>query len=166
MKRISTKTGDQGQTSLRGGIRVEKDDLRIETNGQLDMLNSLLGLLRASLSSPAPLLLDLQHELMALMSHVATPEGGQNPRPLHTGDLTLRMEQAISEAMPPKGFVVPGDGGGLSALAHVARAQARTVERRLWTLHRQHPLDEGILRMMNRLSDYLFVLAGKIEDER
>lgn len=159
MKQISTKTGDLGQTSLRGGIRVEKDDLRIETNGQIDMLNSLLGLLRTCLSSPVPLLVDIQHELMTLMSHVATPDDQQNPRPLHADGLTLRMEQAISEATPPKGFVTPGDNGQPSALAHVARAQARAVERRLWTLHRQHPLDEGVMRMMNRLSDYLFVLA-------
>ena len=154
MKQIYTKTGDQGQTSLRGGVRVDKDDVRIEANGQLDMLNSLLGLARAGLQADdEALVCDVQRELMTVMSHVATPDGAVNPRPLHCDALTLRMEQAIDAAPHPAGFVIP------QGIIHVARAQARTVERRLWTLHRQHPLDAGILRMINRLSDYLFVLA-------
>lgn len=78
MKQIYTKTGDQGTTSLRGGQRVPKDDPRIEANGQLDMLNALLGLLPAD-----ALLSDVQRELMVVMSHVATPDGQQNPRQLH-----------------------------------------------------------------------------------
>lgn len=97
------------------------------------------------------------------MSHVATPDGKSNPRRLHTEELTLQMEKAIDAAPKEGGFVVPGDGSSLSAFLHVARTQTRTVERRLWTLNRQYPVDESILRMMNRLSDYLFVLA--IENE-
>lgn len=155
MKQIYTKTGDEGQTSLRGGVRVSKDDVRIEANGQLDMLNSLLGLMRASLhGDDAGLVGDIQRELMTVMSHIATPDGEVNPRTLHCDALTQRMEQAIDAAPHPAGFVIP------QGIIHVARAQARTVERRLWTLHRQHPLDATILRMMNRLSDYLFVLAS------
>ena len=148
MKQIYTKTGDQGETSLRGGERVPKDDPRIEANGQLDMLNSLLGMLPQQ-----PLLADVQRELMTVMSHVATPDGEQNPRPLHCDELTARMERCIDAAREPGGFVVP------TGLIHVVRAQCRTAERRLWTVHRQHPLDPSILRMLNRLSDYLFVLA-------
>lgn len=152
MKEIYTKTGDAGMTSLRGGVRVPKDDLRIETNGQLDMLNSLLGM---CLIDNGPLIEAVQRELMAVMSHVATPDGEKNPRQLHCDELTARMEQAIDQLRgeAPTGFVVP------HGILHVARAQARTAERRLWTLHREHPLDESILRMMNRLSDYLFALA-------
>ena len=146
MKQIYTKTGDQGTTSLRGGQRVPKDDPRIEANGQLDMLNALLGLLPAD-----ALLSDVQRELMVVMSHVATPDGQQNPRQLHCDELTLRMEQAIDAvASRSTGFVVP------QGLWHVARAQCRTAERRLWTVNREHPLDASILRMVNRLSDYLF----------
>ena len=152
MKQIYTKTGDQGTTSLRGGQRVPKDDPRIEANGQLDMLNALLGLLPAD-----ALLSDVQRELMVVMSHVATPEGEENPRPLHVDELTERMEQAIDAARQPTGFVLP------RGIVHVARAQCRTAERRLWEAHRLHPLDEGILRMINRLSDYLFVLAREKE---
>ena len=151
MKQIYTKTGDEGTTSLRDGIRVSKDDLRIEANGQIDMLNSLIGLV----AEGNQLLTDIQRELMTVMSHVATPDGKENPRPLHCDALTARMEQAIDAARTPTGFVLP------RGIAHVARAQCRTAERRLWTVHRQYPLDESILRMMNRLSDYLFVLANE-----
>jgi ATP:cob(I)alamin adenosyltransferase len=150
MKQIYTKTGDSGTTSLRDGVRVNKDDLRIEANGEIDMLNSLIGLM----SEENQLLTDIQRELMTVMSHVATPDGRQNPRQLHCDELTTRMEQVIDASKAPAGFVLP------RGIAHVARAQCRTAERRLWTVHRQHPLDESILRMMNRLSDYLFVLAN------
>ena len=138
-------------TSLREGVRVNKDDLRIEANGEIDMLNSLIGLM----AEENQLLTDIQRELMAVMSHVATPDGKQNPRQLHCDELTIRMEQAIDASKTPAGFVLP------RGIAHVARAQCRTAECRLWTVHRQHPLDESILRMMNRLSDYLFVLANE-----
>ncbi len=149
MKHIYTKTGDDGMTSLRDGVRVEKDDLRIETNGQIDMLNSLIGLI----AEGNELLTDLQRELMTVMSHVATPEGSRNPRPLHCDELTTRMEQAIDASDTPKGFVLP------RGIIHVVRAQCRTAERRLWTLSRQYAIDPSILTMMNRLSDYLFALA-------
>lgn len=151
MKQIYTKTGDEGTTSLRGGLRVAKDDPRIEANGQLDMLNALLGVL----SEDDALLQDVQRELMVVMSHVATPDDAENPRTLHCDELTQRMEEAIDglTRQKPTGFVVP------TGFTHVARAQCRTAERRLWTVHRQHPLDASILRMMNRLSDYLFALS-------
>ena len=154
MKQIYTKTGDGGETSLRGGVRVPKDDLRIEVNGQLDMLNSLLGLLPED-----ALIDDVQRELMVVMSHIATPDGQANLRQLHCDELTVRMEAAIDQVRDngATGFVVP------KGIVHVARAQARTVERRLWTLHRSHPLDPSILRMMNRLSDYLFAMSLKYE---
>ena len=150
MKQIYTKTGDEGTTSLRGGVRVPKDDPRIEANGQIDMLNSLIGLLPHD-----DLLFDVQRELMTVMSHVATPDGDVNPRPLHCHELTQRMEQAIDALTEGSatGFVIP------RGLVHVARAQCRTAERRLWTVHRLHPINPAIMRMMNRLSDYLFALA-------
>lgn len=151
MKQIYTKKGDSGTTNLRDGVRVNKDDLRIEANGEIDMLNSLIGLM----SEENQFLTDIQRELMTVMSHVATPDGRQNPRQLHCDELTIRMEQAIDASKVPTGFVLP------RGIAHVARAQCRTAERRLWTVQRQHSLDESILRMMNRLSDYLFVLANE-----
>lgn len=158
MKQIYTKTGDGGQTSLRGGERVEKDDIRIETNGQIDHLNALLGVVRSALD--APLIRQIQQELMVVMSHVATPEGCENPKALHVVALTDQMEREIDALTDGRalGFVVPGDHRE-KAFLHVARTQCRTVERRLWTLHRSYPVDADILRFFNRLSDYLFALS-------
>ncbi len=166
MKRIYTKTGDKGETGLRNGVRVAKDDLRIEVNGQIDQLNAQLGIVRSQLGddeATRELIHAIQCELMTIMSHVATPEGNSNPRQLHTERLTQQMEQAIDEAQKEGGFVVPGNGSTLSAFIHLARTQTRTVERRLWSLSRQYAIDETILVMMNRLSDYLFVLANEKE---
>ena len=168
MKQIYTKTGDEGQTSLRDGVRVPKDDLRIEVNGQIDQLNAHLGIVRSMLDetqdvASLQLIHAVQRELMAIMSHIATPEGSSNPRELHSQEITAQLEHAIDSADYQGGFVVPGGGSQLSAFVHLARTQARTVERRLWSLHREHPVESSILVMMNRLSDYLFVLANEKE---
>jgi len=153
-------------TSLREGVRVPKDDLRIETNGQIDQLNAHLGIVRSMLGDDEPdkgLIHAVQRELMTVMSHIATPDGSVNPRELHTAELVQQLEQAIDRANYQGGFVVPGGGSPLAAFIHLARTQVRTVERRLWSLHREHPVDGGIMAMMNRLSDYLFVLANEKE---
>lgn len=166
MKQIYTKTGDEGMTSLRDGVRVPKDDPHIEANGQIDQLNAHLGIVRSMLGDDAAnreLILAVQRELMTVMSHIATPEDSVNPRELHATEITARLEQAIDHADYQGGFVVPGGGSQLAAFIHLARTQARTVERRLWSLHREHPVDGDVLMMMNRLSDYLFVLANEKE---
>lgn len=168
MKQIYTKTGDEGMTSLREGVRVPKDDLRIETNGQIDQLNAYLGVVQSMLDETQDfaslhIILAVQRELMTVMSHIATPEGSVNPRELHAAEITAQLEQAIDQANFQGGFVVPGGGKQLSAFIHLARTQARTVERRLWSLHREHPVNSDMLVMMNRLSDYLFVLANQKE---
>ncbi len=166
MKQIYTKTGDEGKTSLRDGVRVPKDDPRIETNGQIDQLNAHLGIVRSMLVDDAAnrdLVLAVQRELMTVMSHIATPDGGINPRELHAAEITSQLEQAIDCADYQGGFVVPGGGSNLSVFIHLARTQARAVERRLWSLNREYPVNNDILVMMNRLSDYLFVLANEKE---
>lgn len=166
MKQIYTKTGDEGMTSLRDGVRVPKDDPRIETNGQIDQLNAHLGIVRSMLDDDGVnrgLIHAVQRELMTVMSHIATPKGGVNPRELHAAEITSQLEQAIDHADYQGGFVVPGGGSKLSAFIHLVRTQARTVERRLWSLNREHPVNNDILVMMNRLSDYLFVLANEKE---
>ena len=166
MKQIYTKTGDEGKTSLRDGVRVPKDDPRIETNGQIDQLNVRWGIVRSMLVDDAAnrdLVLAVQRELMTVMSHIATPDGGINPRELHAAEITSQLEQAIDCADYQGGFVVPGGGSNLSVFIHLARTQARAVERRLWSLNREYPVNNDILVMMNRLSDYLFVLANEKE---
>ena len=160
MKQIYTKTGDEGTTSLRGGQRVAKDDIRIETNGQIDHLNSLLGIVCNLNTSGKELIGMVQKEMMTIMSHIATPQGDENPRQLHTKEITQQLEQAIDSLMNGKntGFVVPGNNME-TAMIHVARTQTRTIERRLWTLNRQYPVEQYTLKMFNRLSDFLFALT-------
>ena len=162
MKEIYTKTGDKGTTSLKGGVRVPKDDIRIETNGLIDLLNSRLGLVRAAVAEKEEkeFILSLQKELMIIMSHVATPQGIENQKELHCSSLVAKMEEKIDSLPHPEGFVIPGDNL-LSSEIHIARSTARTVERRLWTLNNKYGIKEEILVFFNRLSDWLFVLAEK-----
>ena len=149
-------------TSLKGGVRVPKDDIRIETNGIIDMLNSHLGLVRAAMveKEEKEFILSIQKELMIIMSHVATPQGVENQKELHCKALTAKMEELIDKAPRPEGFVIPGENL-LSSEIHIARSTARTVERRLWTLEKEYGVKEDILIFFNRLSDWLFVLAEK-----
>ncbi len=158
MNKIYTKTGDSGTTSLRGGERVGKDDLRIEVNGLIDILNSQLGVVRASLKEEKEYLLTLQKELMIIMSHIATPDRAENPKELHCKPLTASMEEKIDALPHPDGFVIPGENA-LSSQIHLARSFARRVEVNLWKLNRTHRVKEEILVFFNRLSDYLFALA-------
>lgn len=165
MKRIYTRTGDTGTTGIHGGTRVPKDDIRIEANGCLDELNALIGIVRSMLlpdDAWQELLHAIQRELMAVMSHVATPAGVTNPNPLGAAQLTLRLEQemdTMTVRLADHGyFLLPG-GTPVSAQLHFARTVARRAERRLWTLNRQDPVDADILRLVNRLSDLFFVMA-------
>jgi ATP:cob(I)alamin adenosyltransferase len=164
MKKVYTKTGDEGMTSLRGGVRVPKDDIRIEANGTIDLLNALIGKLVAISEVGEewkPFLVEIQQELMVVMSHVATPEGKTNPKELHVEELTERMEKQIDELNAKalgEGFVLPG-GSVAAAEIHITRTIARQAERRLWTVNRDYPVHPAILRFMNRLSDFFFVLA-------
>ena len=165
MERIYTKTGDTGQTDLRMGARVSKCDPRIEANGQLDHLNSLIGVVRAHSNQDEPLLLAVQQEMFSIMGHIATPndedkKGEQYDRlSQKCQQLTAQMEQTIDQARGPGCFVIPGSGTQFSAFCHVARTQARNAERVLWSLNSVHPLNPDILKFINRLSDYLFSLA-------
>ena len=152
-------------TSLRGGVRVPKDDVRIEANGTIDLLNALIGKLRVMPEISVdwkPYLQDIQKELMTVMSHVATPQDKTNPRVLHVNDLTERMELRMDEVMAKieehGHFIVP-TGSIASAEIHIARTIARQAERRLWTVNRDYPIDSSVMRFMNRLSDFLFVMT-------
>ena len=175
MKRVYTKTGDKGTTGIHGGMRVPKDDIRIEANGCLDELNAVIGIVRSMLAAKdawQELLHAVQRELMVVMSHVATPSGlrdadperpgSGNPNELHAVEMTVRCEQAMDAMMlqlEDNGyFLLPG-GTQVSAQLQFARAVARRAERRLWTLNREDLVPEDILRFINRLSDLFFVMA-------
>ncbi len=160
--KVYTRNGDGGQTSLMGEKNVVKDDVRIEANGMLDELNAVLGVVKAAmLESPQRIRIDaVQNQIMRIMGVVA---GARTDMSALTR-ITTQLEQDI-DAMPVDGkfcFSVPGETL-LNAWLHVARARCRTAERRLWTMHARYPVDAAILQFINRLSDYLFVLAVECE---
>lgn len=165
--KIYTRSGDSGFTGIHGGKRVGKDDIRIETNGTLDELNSALGLIRALIGEQhewQEMLFRIQYTLMGVMSHVATPSElrAQNPNIL-PDDMDLYCEHqidALNQAIkhPSTHFILPG-GTVISAQCHIARTIARRAERRLWTLHKTDEVPAVILRFVNRLSDLLFTMA-------
>uniref|UniRef100_A0AB33ITW2 Corrinoid adenosyltransferase n=1 Tax=Prevotella sp. GTC17253 TaxID=3236793 RepID=A0AB33ITW2_9BACT len=170
MTRIYTKTGDGGQTHLRSGVRVDKDDIRIEANGEIDELNCHIGVVCASLpkdDARRQLLCKIQQELMTVMSLVATPPGKENPREEQLEELTSKMESEIDRITLNRkfSFVLPG-GSVLQAYLHMARSKARTAERRLWTVNREYPQDRKMMVFMNRLSDYLFALATDNDSDK
>lgn len=163
--KIYTKTGDAGTTALFGGARVPKHHIRIESYGTLDELNSTLGLLRSG-GIPVDLdefLMGLQQDLFVLGSHLAAEPGkvhGYLPE-LEAGAVE-RIEQAIDSmeaGLPPlKNFILPG-GHALAAQAHICRCICRRAERLVCHLAEQETIPPEIVRYLNRLSDYFFVLA-------
>ena len=159
LRKIATRTGDDGTTGLGDGRRVGKDDVRIAAIGDVDELNSNVGVL---LAEPLPddvraVLVTIQHDLFDL--------GGELCVPGHTvlGDAHLaRLDQWLADynaTLPPlKEFILPG-GARTAALAHVCRTVCRRAERSIVALGRIEALHETPRRYVNRLSDLLFVLA-------
>lgn len=162
LSRIVTRTGDDGTTGLADGRRVPKHHLRIEALGEVDELNSQLGLL---LTEPLPdelrtLLTTIQNELFDLGGEIALPEHPQ------VGEAHVRcLDEAIARFnadLPPlKEFILPG-GTRPAALAHVCRAVCRRAERRLVALNEQEALSSRLVQYLNRLSDLFFVLARQL----
>lgn len=166
--KIYTKKGDQGQTGLLGGTRVAKHHLRIEAYGTVDELNSWLGLLRDSqkIGELNAQLLRIQDRLFTLGSHLAMdPAKSTFKLPELSNADTLELEKAIDEMetqLPPlQNFILPG--GCLPAShAHVARCVCRRAERLVVSLAETEAVPGEILPYLNRLSDYLFVVARYI----
>ncbi|MEW5724854.1 MAG: cob(I)yrinic acid a,c-diamide adenosyltransferase [Thermodesulfobacteriota bacterium] len=166
MKKIYTKSGDRGWTGHLGGGRVPKNDPRIEAGGELDELSSLLGLLAAWLpegeKESAGLIRRVQSELLNLGARLSSGTGGPG-RTGPTQELEAAIDRMQAELPELKGFILPG-GHQSAALAHLARAVCRRAERRLVALAqgldgeaKEEPGPD--LAFLNRLSDYLFVLA-------
>ena len=168
---IYTKTGDKGTTSLVGGTRVAKDDVRVEAYGTVDELNSQLGLLaemlRADSHDDTARVKHIQQELFTIQTLLATEDADLLQRlPQLSPDAVTALEKWIDstqEALPPlRSFVIPG-GTLIGAQAHVARCVCRRAERRVVTLSAAHPNDtiDSCRTYLNRLSDLLFVLSRK-----
>ncbi|EFI71228.1 MULTISPECIES: cob(I)yrinic acid a,c-diamide adenosyltransferase [Segatella] len=162
--KIYTKTGDQGQTSLTQGLRVDKDDVRIEANGELDELNAIIGIVKSLMQDDyihVKKLDRIQQCLMYVMSCVASDERMRQKKDVDMLiEVNSGMEKEIDLIAGEKnfGFVLPGQNR-LSAFVHLARAKTRTGERRLWTVNRLYPVMPEIMQFMNRLSDYFYALS-------
>lgn len=173
--KIYTRTGDNGTTALFGGTRVPKHHIRIDSYGTVDELNSYIGLIRDQDIDPRSkeVLIDIQNNLFTVGAVLATdPEkatlkSGKDrlniPR-IDIKDITLlETEMDIMEAaLPPiTHFVLPG-GHTTVSYCHIARTVCRRAERLAAALNELEPFDEHTLTYLNRLSDYLFVLARKL----
>jgi cob(I)alamin adenosyltransferase len=165
---IYTKTGDNGTTSLVGGVRVSKSDIRLECYGTTDELNSFIGLLMSELDEQNDLdfLLFVQHKLFNIGAYLAT-DPTQTEYKIEsrvTKESIERIEKEIDriDSSLPKHhhFLLPS-GCRSAALAHVCRTVCRRAERRVLTLHEKAPIEPEVLKFINRLSDYFFVLARK-----
>lgn len=164
--KLYTRGGDQGDTGLRGGGRVPKENLRVAAYGDLDELCSHLGLAQAllpkELRSFRELLEQVQHELFILSAELSTPPEGKAPTGRIEERHVQRLEQEIdllaSSLKDRKSFVLPR-GTPAAAELHVARAVARRAERTLVQLHRAAPLRPVVLAYLNRLSGLLYAMA-------
>lgn len=165
--KIYTRTGDQGQTSLFGGQRVFKDNIRIEAYGTVDELNSVIGVALIEIDNPDiyDLLKKVQNQLFSIGSDLATPLDKENSRASisiikehHITELENAIDFFDAQLEPLRNFILPGGSGG-AAYLHLARTICRRAERRVITLMNTDAINQNILLFLNRLSDLLFVLA-------
>jgi len=162
--RVVTRGGDGGQTSLGDGTRVRKDDLRVEAYGTVDEANACIGVLRAQLGGdPATdaTLGRVQNDLFDVGADLCVPgEAGDRLRLTDAPSLALEQELATlnGQLAPLRSFVLPG-GTLAASSAHVARTVVRRAERLVVALAAAETVNPAVVRYLNRLSDYLFVLA-------
>jgi cob(I)alamin adenosyltransferase len=174
LNRIYTRTGDDGTTALGTGERRKKYDLRIAAYGTVDELNAAIGLVRLTTAGDAEIdamLGRIQNDLFDLGADLCTPEG-QSKR----GEQALRivasqverLEKEIdamnADLQPLNSFILPG-GGEAAAWLHLARTVARRAERRMTQLAAEQPINPEAIKYINRLSDHLFVLARRLNDD-
>ena len=169
--KIYTKTGDKGTTALFGGKRVSKADLRIDTYGTIDELNSWIGMVRdlEVNQKRKDVLVEIQDRLFTVGSILATEPGNTKvkiPSLAEADILFLEKEiDAMDAALPPmRFFVLPGGHIAISH-CHVARTVCRRSERLIIALHAQETVPDEVIKYINRLSDYLFVLSSMVAQE-
>ena len=179
--KIYTKTGDKGETSLYGGTRVSKAAARVESYGTLDELNAFIGLAKAEISDEKVLsqLQKIQFDLFTVGSEAATPTdkmllaNGKNRLDLMISEkeiteLEFWMDDFDAELEPLRFFILPS-GGKAAATLHVCRTVCRRAERAMVFLNETEEVRPELIKYLNRLSDYLFILAryiSKISGEK
>lgn len=167
--KIYTKTGDQGMTSLVGGKRVAKNSIRLESYGTVDELNSYLGMIRSFPMDRVIVdeLVEIQSRLFDVGGNLATdPDDPHVAVRVGIKEKDVEMlEKAIdrmdAEVPPMKYFILPG-GNGVVAFCHIARTVCRRTERRILDLANEAEVDTVLIKYINRLSDYLFILSRKL----
>lgn len=167
--RIYTKTGDDGTSGLIGGTRVEKYDLRLESYGTVDELNSWLGLIRSQPIDQITreILLSVQNNLFVIGARLATDLSKTDLAerlPLNLDEITKlenEMDRILDQLPPMEHFVLPG-GSNTISYCHLARTVCRRAERRVCQLAKEVSIPSELIQYLNRLSDYLFVLSRKI----
>ncbi|WP_439881577.1 cob(I)yrinic acid a,c-diamide adenosyltransferase [Pontibacter sp. MBLB2868] len=169
--KIYTKTGDKGNTSLIGGTRVAKSDLRIEAYGTVDELNSYIGLVRDQEVNQGrmDILKEIQDRLFTIGALLATdPDKSKMKTPdLHEEDIVLlekEIDDLTAEVPPLRAFILPGGHQSVS-FCHVARCVCRRAERLAIRLQQESEVEELVIKYLNRLSDYLFALCRKMTQE-
>lgn len=162
LSKIYTRTGDQGDTGLGDGSRIAKTHLRIEAMGDVDELNSVIGLINANLIDNAikQCLLEIQHDLFDLGGELCIPDS-QVINSEHVSHLELQLDDFNEDLPYLKEFILPG-GNNAAAYTHLARSICRRAERSCLKLHAKQTLNMQSLAYLNRLSDLLFVLARVI----
>lgn len=168
LNKIYTRTGDEGESGLVDGSRRAKSDPRFAAIGDVDEANSAIGIARLSAaSSYNDMLARIQHDLFDLGADLATPFSGEDNALRIIDAQVARLEtemDALNESIAPlDSFVLPG-GSELAARLHLARAIARRAERSACALSQKEKINPAALRYLNRLSDFLFVLARAAND--
>ncbi|MBV9748147.1 MAG: cob(I)yrinic acid a,c-diamide adenosyltransferase [Acetobacteraceae bacterium] len=169
--RVVTRGGDGGETSLGDGTRVKKDALRVETYGTVDEANACIGLVRLHCADDPEadaMLARVQNDLFDVGADLCVPgEAGERLRVTDAPILRLEAEVAAMNAdLPPlTSFILPG-GTPAATYAHLARTVVRRAERLTTRLAREEVVNPAILRLLNRLSDHLFVLARQLNEGR
>jgi cob(I)alamin adenosyltransferase len=164
--KIYTRTGDDGTTGLIGGTRVKKYNIRLESYGTIDELNSYMGYIRSMQADKVVdnVLETIQNKLFVIGANLATEESItliKKQLPCKKDDIELLEQEMdrMNESLPElRNFILPG-GSQVSSVCHVARTVCRRAERRIVELADSHDVDAILIKYVNRLSDYLFVLS-------
>lgn len=167
--RVYTRTGDDGTTGLIGGTRVKKYDLRLEAYGTVDELNSWIGLIRSQQISSDDIhdLIEIQNKLFVIGALLATDNSKVENTPRlrccaeDISFLEQRMDQILDQLPPLTSFLLPGGNNAVS-YCHIARTVCRRAERRAYQLSSEIAVAADVLKYLNRLSDYLYVLSRKV----
>ena len=181
INRVYTRTGDKGTTRLVGGAEVAKDSPRVEAYGTIDEANSVVGLTRSAIgrallggerfAEADAMLARIQNDLFDVGADLCTPEGesrrGEEALrivPAQVERLEREIDAMNADLQPLKSFILPG-GSEASAWLHLARTVVRRAERRMTQLAAEQPINAEAIKYVNRLSDHLFVLARRLNDD-